>query len=166
MENIRTIADLMEYTNCKDVQGIPLLTNFEKAFDTIHWTYSVINDIINPQATFLTQKQLKDTYQIETHLIKYQEIYLLKTLNNKIVTLDKVTRKDFYWHPINLQKHKPNNIKKWCDQFQNFENASEKTWSRIFKLPFNTLRNSKFKQFNIRSCTEWYHVTNGYIISK
>ncbi len=67
-------------------------------------------------------------------------------INNKIVTLDKATCKDFFYlHLINLQKHKPNNIKKWCDQFKKFENASEKTWPRIFKLPFSTLRNTKIQ---------------------
>ncbi len=84
-------------------------------------------------------------------------------INNKIVTLDKVTCKDFYWHLINLQKHKPNNIKKWCDQFQNFENASEKTWPRIFKLPFSTLRNTKIQTFQYKilhrviSCNKWLY---------
>ncbi len=84
-----------------------------------------IKDIINPQGTFLTHKQLKDTYQINITFLTTLQIQSsipnpwMKSLrkrdkipkyipaentipiNNKIVTLDKVTCKDFYWHLIN-----------------------------------------------------------------
>ncbi len=33
-------------------------------------------------------------------------------VNTNKLKLDLVTCKDFYWHLINLQKHKPKNIKK------------------------------------------------------
>ena len=38
-ENIRTIADLIEYTSLKKQPGFILLIDFEKAFDTIRWSY-------------------------------------------------------------------------------------------------------------------------------
>ena len=38
-ENIRTISDLIDYTSLKNQPGIILLLDFEKAFDTIKWTY-------------------------------------------------------------------------------------------------------------------------------
>jgi hypothetical protein len=34
-ENIRTIADLIEYTSFKNMPGIILLIDFEKDFDTV-----------------------------------------------------------------------------------------------------------------------------------
>ncbi len=40
-ENIRTIADLIEYTSLKDMPGILLLIDFEKAFDTVKWSYII-----------------------------------------------------------------------------------------------------------------------------
>jgi hypothetical protein len=38
-ENIRTISDLMEYTTLKNEPGILLLIDFEKAFDSIRWSF-------------------------------------------------------------------------------------------------------------------------------
>ena len=38
-ENIRTIADVIQYTSLKKQPGIVLLLDFEKAFDTIKWSF-------------------------------------------------------------------------------------------------------------------------------
>ena len=38
-ENIRTIADIIEYTSIKNNPGLILLLDFEKAFDTISWSF-------------------------------------------------------------------------------------------------------------------------------
>ena len=38
-ENIRTIEDLMHYTSLRKVPGILALVDFEKAFDTIEWSF-------------------------------------------------------------------------------------------------------------------------------
>ena len=38
-ENIRTVADLIDYTSLRNRPGIILLLDFEKAFDTIKWSF-------------------------------------------------------------------------------------------------------------------------------
>jgi len=38
-ENIRTIADIIEYYNDRSDQGIIALLDFEKAFDTVNWKF-------------------------------------------------------------------------------------------------------------------------------
>ena len=38
-ENIRTIDDIMSYTNLKQLSGYILLIDFEKAFDSIEWSF-------------------------------------------------------------------------------------------------------------------------------
>lgn len=38
-ENIRTIADVIEYYKQKNMTGVLLLIDFEKAFDTIKWKF-------------------------------------------------------------------------------------------------------------------------------
>ena len=40
-ENIRTIADIIDYTSLRNKPGIILLIDFEKAFDTIKWSFIV-----------------------------------------------------------------------------------------------------------------------------
>ncbi len=40
-ENIRTVADIIEYTSIKNQPGIILLLDFEKAFDTIKWSFMI-----------------------------------------------------------------------------------------------------------------------------
>ncbi len=57
---------------------------------------------------------------------------------------------DFYWHIINTDTHTPTSIHKWSDHYTNFHNA-ENVWSRIFKFPFKTVRDTKIQtyQYNI-----------------
>ena len=38
-EAVRTILDIMEYTKAKDIAGILLFLDFEKAFDTVDWRF-------------------------------------------------------------------------------------------------------------------------------
>ena len=38
-ENIRTIADSLEYIRQKKIMGMTLLIDFEKAFDSLQWDY-------------------------------------------------------------------------------------------------------------------------------
>ena len=38
-ENLRLLYDLMDYTNHKDLPGLLLLIDFEKAFDSVSWEF-------------------------------------------------------------------------------------------------------------------------------
>ena len=38
-ESIRLILDIMEYTNYKDIPGVAVFLDFEKAFDSVEWNY-------------------------------------------------------------------------------------------------------------------------------
>ena len=38
-ENIRLISDVIQYCNLKQIPGLILRIDFEKAFDTIEWKY-------------------------------------------------------------------------------------------------------------------------------
>ena len=37
--NIRLLSDIMEFSDSKNFQGIPLFVDFEKAFDTLEWSF-------------------------------------------------------------------------------------------------------------------------------
>ncbi len=74
-------------------------------------------------------------------------------VNNKVLNIEKIKYKDFYWHP---------NIKlKYCETYPNLKNADHKTWQRIFKLPFQVIRETRIQtwQYNILhrviSCNKW-----------
>ncbi len=66
------------------------------------------------------------------------------------IDLDKITCADFYWHLIETKKHKPNNINKFCEVFQDFEIVNKKSRHRIFKLPFVVLRQIKIQTFQYK----------------
>ena len=38
-ESIRLILDIMEYTKHKDIPGVAVFLDFEKAFDSVVWNY-------------------------------------------------------------------------------------------------------------------------------
>jgi len=38
-QNIRLLCDLLEYSNVKNFPGILLFVDFEKAFDTLEWSF-------------------------------------------------------------------------------------------------------------------------------
>ncbi len=84
-------------------------------------------------------------------------------MNNKIITIEKSTCKLFYWHIINTDIHKPTAIQKWSDPYPDFKTADSKIWKRIFKLPFNTVRDTTIQSFQYRilhkiiPCNKWLY---------
>ncbi len=82
----------------------------------------------------------------------------------KDLTIEKVKCKDFYWHLINIQTHMPNNIYKWCEIYPDLKKTPDsKTWPRIFKLPFNLIRETNIQTFLYKilhiviPCNKWLY---------
>ncbi len=82
-------------------------------------------------------------------------------VNNKILNIEKIKCKDFYWHLINKFSYTPNTIHKRGETYPDFNNADLKTWPRIFKLPFQVIRETKIQTFQYKilhriiSCNKW-----------
>ena len=52
-ENVRLIADIIDYTKTKEIQGVTLFLDFKKAFDSIEWDYlSTVLDVFNFKEDF------------------------------------------------------------------------------------------------------------------
>ncbi len=57
----------------------------------------------------------------------------------------------------------PNNIYKWCEIYRDFKIADSKSWPRIFKLPFNLIRETKIQTFpykilhRVIPCNKWLY---------
>ncbi len=52
-ENVRLIADIIDYTKTKEIQGVALFLDFKKAFDSIEWDYlSTVLDVFNFKEDF------------------------------------------------------------------------------------------------------------------
>ena len=52
-ENVRLIADIINYTKTKEIQGVALFLDFKKAFDSIEWEYlSTVLDMFNFKEDF------------------------------------------------------------------------------------------------------------------
>ncbi len=85
------------------------------------------------------------------------------TINNIIKILEKVTCKDFSWHLLNTDPHTPTALQIWFIHYPIFKEASANVWSRIFKLPFKTVRDTKIQTFqyriihNIIPWNKWLH---------
>ena len=53
---MRTISDVMEFTNARDYQGIMTAIDFEKAFDSLDWNFIVRSlEFIGFGASFLAR---------------------------------------------------------------------------------------------------------------
>ncbi len=145
-----------------------------------------IKDIIDKNGNFLSHKQLKEKYDITTPFLTTLQLLIssipiwwknkLKTfttntncilvgnsinVNNKVLNIEKINCKDFYWHLINKASHMPNNILKWCETYHYFKNADPKTWQTIFKLPFQVIRETRIQTFQYKIlhkviwCNKW-----------
>ena len=52
-ENVRLIADIIDYTKTKEIQGVTLSLDFKKAIDSIEWDYlSTALDMFNFKEDF------------------------------------------------------------------------------------------------------------------
>jgi len=164
-------------------------SNFDTGFIK-NWSEKGINqikDIVNEQCDLMTHAQLEKKYNLKTSFIHTLQLHtsipktwkqIIKQCtnkpknipdgniiypNNKETTIQKTTCTNFYWHLIQNIQHVPNNIGKWCEQFQNFHNADKEIWHRIFKLPFQVIRNTKIQTFQYRvlhriiPCKKWLH---------
>jgi hypothetical protein len=69
--------------------------------------------------------------------------------------------KDFYWHLINIKKHNPTSKHKWSQIYKSLENPEEEVWNNIYKMPFQTIRDTKIQTIQYRiihriiPCNEW-----------
>ncbi len=87
-------------------------------------------------------------------------------INNKIKAIEKVTWKEFHWHLINIDVLNPSSVNKWSSQYLIFKEASTNVWSRIFKLPFITVRDTKIQTVQYRCIQKAILATSGSITLK
>ncbi len=67
--------------------------------------------------------------------------------NNKNTFIEKATCKDFCWHIINTSTYTPTSRK---NHYPNFHSADANVWPRLFRLPFETVRDTKIQTFQYR----------------
>ncbi len=84
-------------------------------------------------------------------------------INNNVKSIATTTCKKYILVFINSEKHTPISVKKWSEQYPNFNNAEPHIWKRIFKMSFITVRDTKIQTLqckiihNIISCNQWLH---------
>ncbi len=127
-----------------------------------------IKRYLDNRCEFLDHSALNHKYQLNTYFLKVLQIKsciptIWKTklnqcthmpksihkrniihINNKNITIEKTT-----WHIINTDTDTLTVLHKWSDNYTNFHNAENNVWSRIFKFPFKTLRDTNIQTFNI-----------------
>ncbi len=141
------------YENMGICQIKDLLDNNGEFVDHI-----ALNQRYKLKSSFMNMIQLKSSIPSEwknklkqcTKLPQYIPPDNIIKLNNKIITIDKSTCKLFYWLIINTGIHKPTATQNWSDHYPDFNTADSKIWKRIFKLPFNTVRDTKIQTFQYR----------------
>ena len=68
-ENVRLIADIIDYTKTKEIQGVALFLDFKKAFDSIEWDYlSTVLDVFNFKEDFKRWVHIKLFPLCDEHL--------------------------------------------------------------------------------------------------
>jgi hypothetical protein len=72
-ENIRTISDIIEYCKFKNLSGILLLIDFEKAFDTVRWNFLNFGIIFRKWIRILYTK-IKSTISNNGYFSEYFDI--------------------------------------------------------------------------------------------
>ena len=82
-------------------------------------------------------------------------------LNNKLVTIEKLKCKDYYWLLINQNKHEPTSKHTWENIYKDFQDVQ--IWPRIYKLTFSVIRETKLQSFQYKiinriiACNKWLY---------
>ncbi len=74
-ENTRLVYEVMSYLKEQDKNGMLLLIDFEKAFDTLSWKYILLVEI-------------QDTYNIEMHIAKWSKQKQYEEFEEKLGVLE------------------------------------------------------------------------------
>ncbi len=77
------------------------------------------------------------------HIIRGNTI----NVNKKYNTLDKITCKYYYWHIINIKTYTLTSSSKWTTLYQDLISAESNVLKRIFRLPYQTVKNTKIQKF-------------------
>ncbi len=118
-------------------------------------SYSEINQKFNLECNFLEVLQIRQSipsrwreviYDVTKCLIDTNVIYCN---NGKIQCISKTTCKDVYWNFVTKRRRVPRCCEKWAEDYPNFKKA-ENIWPNIFKLSFNTTRETKLQGFQYR----------------
>ncbi len=60
--------------------------------------------------------------------------------------------------------HTPADVQKRSDHYPEFNTANSKVWKRIYKIPFNTIRDTKTQTFNIKFYMKLTNATIGHTL--
>ncbi len=134
--------------------------------------YTIINRKYKVKTSVIEILQIKSSIPVKLKIILKNSSSMTKihltsniiAINNMKTIIEKTTCKDFYWHIINTENHKPASVHKWAEHFPKFHNAESKVWKRIFKLPFKIVCDTKIKTFQFKilhkiiPCNKWLSV--------
>ena len=85
---------------------------------------------------------------------------------DKLIKLDALSSKMFYWIFVKKKFREPSCKCKWEEYFPLFKNADITTWPRIFEMPFKITHETKLQSFQYRvihriiPCNKWLHMVN------
>ena len=77
-ENIRIVYDIMQYTEDENIPGLLLLIDFEKAFDSVSWSFIKIKNHSNSSISVHQYKNESDFSKQTAHLLMSETFTLYR----------------------------------------------------------------------------------------
>ena len=145
---------------------------------------STISDILDGECNFLSHTELCNKYNISCNFLEILQIRqsipihwrnmlsnvdLKKTtkkavqINDKLVPVDRLSCKFYYWLLIYKKLRKPQCTIKWAEHFPLFKNVENSIWERIYEMPYKVTRETKLQSFQFRiihriiPCNKWLY---------
>ena len=147
-----------------------------------------VSDLLNSDGSFMSHNQIENVYNVKSNFLQVLQVRHSLPIHwrqmlvdhegsnlpapnkihilDKLVNIDQISCKLFYWILVSIKKREPQCKIKWAQNFPLFTRVDHTIWPRIFETPYKITRETRLQSFQYRlihriiPCNKWlYNIT-------